>query len=311
MSVDASTPATRAANAVTGAIRNAAQVTGTSFRYLLATARIESDLDPSLTMRSSSATGLFQFIDQTWLSTLKQAGPGFGYSRYADAITRTSSGRYVVQDPALRDDIMRLRKDPTANAVMAGVFTQQNASVLGNRLGRTPSDGELYMAHFLGPSGAAKLIGLTGSNPQASAAEVFPQAARVNRPIFYDQQGNARSVAGVYAELANRYQVAAGPASSVAMASTTVPVRRPAAAAPPAAVDTAGMTTAFAAVSAPASTTETTGPVFHSLFQTGERRGAVAPLVAELWTTPKEPRTAGPSETSGVGSTLGLFRDKP
>ena len=88
MAVDASIPV--GANPVTGAIRKAAQATGTSFDYLLATAKVESDLDPNLAMRSSTATGLFQFIEQTWLATLKQAGPAFGYGNYANAISRTA-----------------------------------------------------------------------------------------------------------------------------------------------------------------------------------------------------------------------------
>src|ERR1043166_2782691 len=83
---------------VVGAIREAARATGVSFQYLLATAQVESGLNPSASVRSSSAKGLFQFIDQTWLATLKDAGPGLGYGRYADAITRTSSGRYEVAD---------------------------------------------------------------------------------------------------------------------------------------------------------------------------------------------------------------------
>src|SRR5713226_5246504 len=143
---------------VTSAIRRAAQVTGTSFDYLLATAKVESDLNPDLMMRSSSATGLFQFIEQTWLATLKQGGPAFGYGNYANAIARTPSGRYVVADPALRAEIMRLRKDPTANALMGGVVTQQNAAQLAKRIGRMPSEGELYVAHFFGPYAAAKAI---------------------------------------------------------------------------------------------------------------------------------------------------------
>src|SRR5258707_9723466 len=125
MGVQASTPIVpgRAANAVTSAIRDAASATGTSFNYLLATAKIESDLNPSLTMKSSSAAGLFQFIDQTWLGTLKQAGPAFGYGNYANAITRNPNGHYTVDDPGMRREIMKLRNHPTANSGMAGVAT--------------------------------------------------------------------------------------------------------------------------------------------------------------------------------------------
>ncbi len=206
MAVDASIPV--GANPVTGAIRKAAQATGTSFDYLLATAKVESDLDPNLAMRSSTATGLFQFIEQTWLATLKQAGPAFGYGGYANAISRSASGRYLVADPALRDEIMRLRKDPAANALMGGVFTQQNAAVMSSRLGRRPSEGELYIGHFFGPYAGAKAITLAASNPDANAAEIFPAAAHANRPIFYDKQGQARSISGVCAELVRRYQVA-------------------------------------------------------------------------------------------------------
>src|SRR5260221_2700203 len=135
MAVQASMPIGpgRAATAVTGAIRNAANATGTSFSYLLATAKIESDLDPHLTMKSSSATGLFQFIDQTWLGTLKQAGPAFGYGDYANAISRNSSGNYHVDDPEMRRELMNLRNDPSANAVMAGALTQKNAAALTRR----------------------------------------------------------------------------------------------------------------------------------------------------------------------------------
>ncbi len=320
MAVDATTPV--GSNPITGAIRQAAQATGTSFQYLLATAKVESDLNPNLTMRTSTATGLFQFIEQTWLGTLKQAGPAFGYGNYADAISRTASGRYLVDDPALRAEIMQLRKDPTANAIMGGVFTQQNTAVLSNRLGRMPSEGELYIGHFFGPYAAAKAINLAASSPYANAAEVFPAAARANRPIFYDKRGNARSIAGVCAELARRYQVARSesrpPATAVAAATPApsfprLPALLPTAAAsvpkvspPPPANATAGLNglmfapapvpaaTAFAGdtnapvvtqvISAiPTASVETTGNVFHSLFQTGERREAIAPAISELW----------------------------
>jgi transglycosylase-like protein with SLT domain len=311
MAVDASTPV--GSSPVTGAIRKAAQATGTSFQYLLATAKVESDLNPNLTMRTSSATGLFQFIDQTWLATLKQAGPAFGYGHYADAISRTPAGRYVVDDPGLRAEIMQLRKDPTANALMGGVFTQQNTAALSKRLGRSPSESELYIAHFFGPSGGAKAISLAQSNPNANAAEIFPAAAGANRPIFYDKQGNARSISGVCAELARRYQVARADQRAPAIAAaqptpTRQPVPVPAAAQKIApakdntvaavnqfALSPAAIPTALAferdantPVTTPATSQDTSDnagrPMFHSLFQTGERREAIAPAISELWT---------------------------
>ena len=133
MLVDSSNPT--AGVTVTGAIRQAAQATGTSFQYLLATAQVESGLNPQAGAATSSARGLFQFIDQTWLATMKQSGPALGYGQYAAAITKTASGHYEVRDPAMRSEILKLRNDPTANAIMAGAFTQANAAVLSERLG--------------------------------------------------------------------------------------------------------------------------------------------------------------------------------
>src|SRR4249920_2340822 len=177
------------ASRMTGAIRDAARQTGAGFEYLLNTAIRESNLNPNAKARTSSATGLFQFIDQTWLGTMKQSGASLGYGKFADAISKTSSGRYVVNNPAMRNEIFALRKDPTANAVMAGAFANSNAKVLTDRLGRKPTDGELYMAHFLGASGAARFIRAAEARPDAKAASLFPRAAHANNSIFYDERG--------------------------------------------------------------------------------------------------------------------------
>lgn len=199
---------TRATNSATAAIRQASQLTGARFSYLLATAKVESNLDPNAAAKTSSAGGLFQFIDRTWLGTLKEAGPYLGYDRYSNAITRTDDGRYVVSDPSMQREIMALRQDPVANSLMAGVFTNSNAKQLTNNLGRAPSDGELYVAHFMGASGASRLIGMAETNPSGKAADAFPVAARANRSIFFDQSGRARSFAEVARNLTNRYDVA-------------------------------------------------------------------------------------------------------
>ena len=281
--------------AVTGAIKRAAQSTGANFDYLLTTAKVESNLDPNTTISTSTATGLFQFLDQTWLGVMKTAGKAFGFGRYADAISQTSSGRYVVDDPALRDEMMKLRKDPAANAVMGGVITQQNAAVLAKRIGRQPTEGELYVAHFFGPHAASRVLQLAASEPNTDAVALFPEAARANRSVFYDRQGNARTIAGVRDELVRRYQVAKArmvPAAAPTAVAMQAPA--PASATPPRRVaDTAGVTRAFAAAqpaapSAPAAAPETAGPparsAFHSLFETENRRGAISPVVAALWT---------------------------
>jgi len=210
------------ATRVTGAIRDAARATGAGFEYLLNTAIRESNLNPNAKAKSSSATGLFQFIDQTWLGTMKQSGASLGYGKQADAISRTSSGRYVVNDPAMRNEIFALRKDPTANSLMAGAFANSNAKVLTERLGRKPTDGELYMAHFLGASGASRFIRAAEVNPNAKAAAFFPRAANANASIFYEKGGQARSLKQVYAGLVSRHNVTGNTQIAEAKSSDTV-----------------------------------------------------------------------------------------
>lgn len=320
MSVDATGAA---ASSVTGAIRQAAQKTGASFNYLLATARVESNLNPNARAASSSAGGLFQFLEQTWLGTLKHAGPTLGYGNYADAISVNSAGRYEVQDAGLRQQIYSLRNDPNANALMAGAFTRWNGDWLTAHLNRAPTEGELYLAHFLGAQGASKLINVAQSSPQANAADLFPRAAGANRPIFYDKQGEPRSVAQVYDLMVGRYSVArarapGAPASAVAgraipaptaVAANSAPHRT--AAAPWMAVPLPGLSPHAFAV--PAANVDN-APVFHGLFHTSDRPDPVAPVVSALWGTNAGPANA-PADTapskaapSARRGTFDLFR---
>jgi hypothetical protein len=287
---------------VVGAIREASRVTGTGFEYLLKTAMRESSFNPNARSSKSSATGLFQFIDQTWLATLKQSGANLGYGRYASAITRTSSGRYVVHNGAMRRQIMNLRYDPTANAVMAGAFTQQNAARLGRALGRAPTDGELYIAHFLGQGGAVKLITTAQNAPQASAANLFPHAARANHSIFFTKGGGARSAADVYAVLVAKHDgTAMPPLPTLASA----PLQRAAAGGAATAAASSAVVLAAAASMTPVSdgapgiagvVPATTAaapdqPMFSSLFSS-DRREPVSPFVRDLWS----PNTLGAAQ---------------
>src|SRR5258707_3739603 len=170
MSVDASNAtATAGVDAsrvrIAGAIKQAANPTGTSFESLLATAKMESNFNPTASASTSSARGLYQFIDQTWLGTVKEAGAQLGYGKYADAITRSPSGSYSVSDPAARTAIMKLRDDPAAASSMAAGLTQSNSFKLTGKIGRHPTDGELYMAHFMDVGGPAGLISNSEANP--------------------------------------------------------------------------------------------------------------------------------------------------
>jgi hypothetical protein len=321
-----------AGSTVTGAIRQAAQATGTSFQYLLATAQVESGLNPKAGASTSSARGLFQFVEQTWLGTMKQSGAALGYGKYADAITRTASGHYTVQDPALRNEILKLRNDPEANAVMAGAFTQANAALLSQKLGRSPSEGELYIAHFLGAGGAARMISAAAADPNTSAARYFPNAAAANPSIFYDRaSGRPRSLAEVRDVLTARYDVAARvrPADQVNTAQAmntpvaaplpagptriTIPARTAAATAPnpmtvaaAAVPDTAGMTNAFAEA-APAAKPRQDPDVFHGLFSDPGRNTPVAAVVSQLWGVANTP--PGADGAAAPNAMLDLFKD--
>ena len=281
---------------IAGAIKQAASTTGTSFEYLLATAKMESNFNPTAGASTSSARGLFQFIDQTWLGTVKEAGTQLGYGKFADAISKTGSGGYAVSDPAARNAIMKLRDDPAAASSMAGVLTQSNSFKLTGKLGRRPTDGELYMAHFMGVGGAAKLITNAEDNPKASAAQLFPNAAAANRSIFYDRSGQPRTVSEVYSVLSARYAGAANSqATRTAMASVggdiapKFALASAAAAAP--AIDNAAYLSSFPDVRAvtpvtvaSASTAPSSDPIFRSLFQApGERAQPISPTVRELW----------------------------
>ncbi|WP_016746075.1 hypothetical protein [Rhizorhabdus wittichii] len=188
---------------VRGAIGRAAQRVGVDFTYLLNQARSESGLDPNAQARSSSAGGLFQFIDQSWLGAVKMYGAKHGLGWAADAISRRGDGSWKV-DGAVRDQVMALKNDPEASSLMAAEFASDNADGLKASLGRQPRSADLYFAHFLGLEGATRFLKAADARPDASAAALFPREARANRSIFYDGGGNARSLSQVYALMAKK-----------------------------------------------------------------------------------------------------------
>src|SRR3954464_14325506 len=173
---------------VVSALRNAAAVTGSDFHYLLGTAMRESSLKPAAQSSTSSAAGLFQFIDQTWLGLVKEHGGRHGLGNYAAAISKDSDGRYHA-DTGAKASILALRKDPETAALMAGEYAKSTQGTMRASLGREVCGGELYAAHFLGPDAACKLIKIAASDPGASAASLFPAAASANKSVFFHEGG--------------------------------------------------------------------------------------------------------------------------
>jgi hypothetical protein len=191
---------------VTHAIAMASRRTGVDFGYLLGQAKIESSLNPTAKAATSSATGLYQFVDQSWLAVVNNHGSEYGLGWAADAIQRGANGRYYVSDPDLRQQIMDLRKHPETASVMAAEHAADNKSYLEQKLNRAAEPADLYLAHFLGVGGAAKFLAANDRAPNATAASLFPAAARSNRSIFYDRQGNARSFADIRQSFADKLQ---------------------------------------------------------------------------------------------------------
>lgn len=183
---------------VINALKRAGVKTGAGFDYLMKTATRESSLNPNARAKTSSAAGLFQFIEQTWLGAVKRYGARHGLTSYAADITQTPDGRFAVRDKARREEILKLRYDANTSAALAGELANENRSFLEARLGRAASAADLYTAHFLGPAGAVKLLS-AGAN--ASAADLLPSAAAANVPVFFDG-ARKKSVGEVIASIA-------------------------------------------------------------------------------------------------------------
>lgn len=170
---------------VLAALRSASTATGVDFGYLVKTAQRESNFDPTAKASTSSAAGLFQFTNATWLDTIARHGARHGVD---------TSGMS-------RDQILALRNDPEMSARMGAELAAENARILERKIGRPVTTGELYLAHFLGASDAAKLIAAARTDGQASATDLLPRAASANVNVFKGRDGVALSAADLYRKL--------------------------------------------------------------------------------------------------------------
>jgi hypothetical protein len=201
---------------ILAAIRAASIKTGADFDYLLSTAMRESGLNTQAKAKSSSATGLYQFIDQTWLGLVKRFGARHGLEGLASAIGEEGKGHYSVASEETKAAILSLRKRPELAALMAGEAAMEIKKNLECTLKREVCGGELYAAHFLGEGNAKKLIALNAEQPDCHAASEFPAAARANRGVFFNADGSAKTVREVHAWATGLAGAASSPIPAVA-----------------------------------------------------------------------------------------------
>lgn len=190
-----------ASQTVISAIQNASQKTGVDFGFLVQKAQTESSLNPNAKAQTSSATGLYQFVDKTWLGLVKAHGSECGLGQMASAINSDCT----VSDPTTRQQILNLRTNPTVSAYMAAAATKDNQQELEQTTDGKVGKTELYLAHFLGTSGASKFLNAYESNPNTPAASVLPNAADANESVFYSKDGTALSVKQIYDRFASKF----------------------------------------------------------------------------------------------------------
>lgn len=154
-------------------VMHAADRTGVPEQFLRQLVGKESAGDPNAKASTSSATGATQFLDATWSRELLRVGPKLGFEG----------------DP-YSQEALDLRKDPRWAVMVAAEFAKANAMDMKQALGRDPTHGEVYLAHFMGVSKAIDLINAAKDNePNASA--LFPKEAKANQNVFH---GTARDV---------------------------------------------------------------------------------------------------------------------
>src|SRR6185295_18663106 len=108
----------------------------------------ESSFQADAKASTSSATGLYQFLDSTWLNMMRSHGAKHGFADLAERIQTDSRGGITVADPNVKKAILDLRKDPKVSAVIGAEFALTNKEHLEGELGRKVGSTELYLAHF-------------------------------------------------------------------------------------------------------------------------------------------------------------------
>ncbi|HZH52397.1 MAG TPA: transglycosylase SLT domain-containing protein [Microvirga sp.] len=185
---------------IVDAVLRASEATGVDPVYMMALADKESSFIPDNRASSSSAQGLYQFIESTWIEVVRAYGAQHGLTAEAEAI-KVVNGQLTVPDEAMRKHILGLRSNPYISALMAAEMKKRDRARIEEKIGRKISRSEFYLPHFFGVDGAGRFISLVDEKPKQSAPRVFPGAAKANKALFYAKAGRKTrqlTVAEVY-----------------------------------------------------------------------------------------------------------------
>ena len=122
---------------------------------------VESYGDPNAKNKRSSATGLGQFLDETWLDMIRAHRPDLAKGRS-------------------QDEILELRRDAKVAREITARFTQRNAEMLRKR-GLPVTPGTLYLAHFAGGAGAVAILSAMENADAALVMATADATGRTNR----------------------------------------------------------------------------------------------------------------------------------
>jgi hypothetical protein len=196
-----------------GPIRMASLQSGADFEYLMKLAEAESSFVHTAKAPTSSATGLYQFIEGTWSYMVMNYGAKHGLGDFASQVEiyKDELGRNQARigNPLIRQALLDMRSSPQMAALMAADFQDENrakeACYVTGDLTRT----DLYLAHFLGPSDAVWFITRMQNDAGQSAADTFPEEAIYNEGVFYERKHGGiirdRSLQEVYNVFARKF----------------------------------------------------------------------------------------------------------
>jgi hypothetical protein len=187
------------------AISKATLAVGIETSYLIVVAARESSFDPRKRARRTSAMGLYQFTADTWLRAVRAFGERHGLGEYASQIAVGRDGKISMRNATARVKVLRLRADPEISALMAAELAQDNQARLEQTLGRPVTPAEIYLAHLLGVTHAARLIETAHSAPHTPGVRLLPAAARSN-PDLFKPLGRVASAHAIVEKLKIHYE---------------------------------------------------------------------------------------------------------